>query len=490
MKLYEKLADAIGDQIQRGVVLPGDRIPSVRQTSLNHHLSITTVIRAYLLLESRGMIESRPQSGYFVRARSVAGTKPATLQAATPDASAEPSQIDISGLVLSTLQSIGVDGAVPLGSPYPDTALFPLQRINRYAHAIARQQTFWGVPSELPPGKPELIRQIARRYLENGAAVDPDEIVVTLGATEAINLCLQAVARPGDAIAVESPTFYAISHIIERMGMRVVEVPTDQKAGIDVSALAKLIESKQVDACLLMPNFHNPLGYQMPDERKRELVELTNRHHVPVIENAVYNELYFGDAPPGTLKSYDTQGLVLQCASFSKSLTPALRIGWVLAGRYRANIERLKLLNTLTTPSSAQLAIAEFLENDSYDHHLRRVRRTLMQHASLMRSAVERFFPEGTKMTNPAGGYLLWIELPRSTDSMRLYKSALDNGITIGPGCMFSRSGNFGDAFRLNYSYAWTPEIEGAVVTLGKLASRYAALQRKEEGEERDLAIR
>nr|WP_241023600.1 PLP-dependent aminotransferase family protein [Burkholderia sp. Ac-20365] len=484
------MADAIEEQIRRGVLLPGERIPSVRQTSQNHQLSITTVIRAYLLLESRGMIESRPQSGYFVRVRSAAGTKPALTHAAAADAGTEPSQIDISGLVLSTLHSIGVNGAVPLGSPYPDTALFPLQRINRYAHAIARQQTFWGVPSELPPGKPELIRQIARRYLENGAAIDPAEIVVTLGATEAINLSLQAVARPGDAIAVESPTFYAISHTIERMGMRVVEVPTDQTTGIDVDALAKLIETKQVDACLLMPNFHNPLGYQMPDERKRALIELTNRHQVPVIENAVYNELYFGDAPPGTLKQYDTQGLVLQCASFSKSLTPALRIGWVLAGRYRAQIERLKLLNTLTTPSSAQLAIAEFLENDGYDHHLRRVRRTLMQHVSLMRSAVERFFPEGTKMTNPAGGYLLWVELPHSTDSMRLYRNAIDNGITIGPGCMFSRSSQYGNAFRLNYSYAWSPEIEGSIVTLGKIAARVVSFQRREASTEEDVMAR
>lgn len=490
MKLYEKLADAIEEQIRRGVLLPGERIPSVRQTSQNHQLSITTVIRAYLLLESRGMIESRPQSGYFVRVRSVSGTRPAPTHAVAAEASTEPSQIDISGLVLSTLHSIGVDGAVPLGSPYPDTALFPLQRINRYAHAIARQQTFWGVPSELPPGKPELIRQIARRYLENGAAIDPAEIVVTLGATEAINLSLQAVARPGDAIAVESPTFYAISHTIERMGMRVVEVPTDHATGIDVEALAKLIETKQVDACLLMPNFHNPLGYQMPDERKRALVALTNQHQIPVIENGVYNELYFGDAPPGTLKQYDTQGLVLQCASFSKSLTPALRIGWVLAGRYRAQIERLKLLNTLTTPSSAQLAIAEFLENDGYDHHLRRVRRTLIQQVSLMRSAVERFFPEGTKMTNPAGGYLLWVELPHSMDSMRLYRHAIDNGITIGPGCMFSRSSQYANAFRLNYSYAWSPEIEGSIVTLGKIASRFAAFQRKEERMEEDCAAR
>lgn len=480
MKLYEKLAKDIEAQIGHGVLLPGDRIPSVRQTGQSHRLSTTTVIRAFLLLESRGIIESRPQSGYFVRPRANAGQRHTQRANSAPKALADSSTVDITDLVMSTLQSIGAGEAVPLGSPYPDPSLFPLQRLNRYAYAISRQQTQWGMPSELPPGKPELLRQIARRYLENGAPIDPNEIVVTLGATEAINLCLQAVAKPGDTIAVESPTFYALLHTIERMGMRAVEVQTSQQTGIDVDALARIMESEPVAACLVMPNFHNPLGFQMPDESKRELVALSSRHDVPIVENAVYNELYFGDSIPGTLKDYDTTGLVLQCASFSKSLTPALRVGWVLAGRYRQQIERLKLLNTLTTPSNAQLAIAEFLEHDGYDHHLRRVRKALMQQANLMRATIARFFPAGTKTSNPAGGYLLWVELPKSVDSMKLYRLALDNGITIGPGCMFSKSTRYSNFIRLNYSYAWSPEIEAALVTLGRLVDKCATLYREQ----------
>ena len=469
MKLYERLAKDIEGQVRRGVFRHGDRIPSVRQTSLHHKLSITTVIHAYLLLESKGIIESRPQSGYFVRlAPDGAGSK-VTNELLTSKPIAVSAQVDVSRLVLSTLRSIGTESAVPLGSPYPDPKLFPSDKINRYAYNITRRKTQWGVTDELPPGNPQLIRQIARRYLENGVSVDPNEIVVTVGATEAINLCLQAVAKSGDTVAVESPTFYAMLHAIERMGMRAIEVATHPREGIDIGVLSRLLDTRRIAACMVMPNFQNPLGFQMPDEKKRELVELLERHDVPAIESDVYNELYFGDSHPSPLKSYDTKGLVLHCASFSKSLTSAYRIGWAIPGRYRDQVEKLKFLNTLTTPSIPQLAIAEYLEHDSYEHHLRRVRKVYAQQANLMAAIVKRFFPEGTRTSHPMGGYVLWVELPPNVDSMKLYQLALQQGITIGPGYMFSTTNSYRNFIRLNYSYTWSPEIEKALITVGKL---------------------
>jgi DNA-binding transcriptional MocR family regulator len=471
MTLYENLAADIEGLIARGVLLEGEKIPSVRQTSQHHKLSITTVLRAYLLLESQGVIESRPQSGYFVRRQvHAAALRPAPE---TPPIVLS-SEVDVSRLVLSTLRSIRAHGAVPLGSPYPDPAPFPWQRINQYANSIARRQKHWSVMDDLPPGNPQLIRQIARRHLENGLAVDPGEIIITVGATEAINLCLQAVAKPGDTIAVESPTFYAMLHAIERMGMRAVEVPTDPQTGISIEALAAILERQKVAACMVMPNFQNPLGFQMPDERKRALVELLAERDIPVIENDVYNELYFGDSHPSSLKSFDTKGLVLHCASFSKSLTAAYRIGWALPGRYTAQVEKLKFLNTLTTPSLPQMAIAEYLQNDGYDQHLRKVRKAYAQQANIMAAAVRRFFPEGTRVSQPRGGYVLWVELPAGVDSMQLYAQALDRKITVGPGTMFSVAGSYSNFIRLNYSYPWSAETEAAIKTLGRLVATLA----------------
>jgi DNA-binding transcriptional MocR family regulator len=471
MNLYEKLADDIEKLIRQGVYSHGERLPSVRQTSQQHRISVTTVIRAYLLLESQGLLTSRPQSGYFVNFRGDGGErKTLELRPSKPIPISSP--VDVSRLVLSTLRSIGVDDAVPLGSPYPDASLFPFEKLNRYAYDAGRGKTRWGVTDALPPGNAALVRQIARRYLENGIAVDPNEIIVTVGATEAINLCLQAVAKPGDTIAVESPTFYAMLHAIERMGMKAIEVSTHPEHGIDIEALAAIVESHTVTACMVMPNFQNPLGFLMPDERKRELVAYLTKRDIPVIENGVYNELHFDSTYPSTLKSYDTKGLVLHCASFSKTLTAAYRIGWAMPGRYRDQVEKLKFLNTLTTPAIPQLAIAEFLERDGYEHHLRRLRKMYAQQAKLMKATVSRFFPEGTRMSNPAGGYVLWIELPPKVDAMRLYKLALEQGITIGPGYMFSISETtYRNFIRLNYSSPWSSEIEQAVITVGKLVA-------------------
>lgn len=472
MRLYETLADDIQSQIAKGVYQPGERLPSVRQTSQQRQISITTVIRAYLLLESRGLIVSRPQSGYFVSTREAYETP--AVAAAKPKPIAISASVDVSRLVLSTLRSIATDDAVPLGSPYPDPGAFPFEKLNRYAYAAARDDSLRGMRDALPPGHPKLIRQIAKRYSEKGVTIDPAEIIVTVGATEAINLCLQAVAKPGDVIAVESPTFYAMLHAIERMGMKAIEIPTHAARGIDVDALASIARDQRIGACMVMPNFQNPLGFEMPDDAKRALVSLSAELNMPLIENGVYNELYYGDTYPTTLKQYDREGLVLHCSSFSKTLASAYRIGWALPGRYRDQVEKLKFLNTLTTASIPQLAIAEFLEREGYEHHLRRLRKTYAQQANLMKAIVTRFFPAGTRLSNPAGGYVLWVELPEKVDGMKLYQLALERGITVGPGYMFSASGSYRNFIRLNYSTPWSPEIEQAVITVGKLATTCA----------------
>ncbi|MGA7812919.1 PLP-dependent aminotransferase family protein [Caballeronia sp.] len=470
MKLYEKLADEIEQAVRRGVFVAGERILSIRQASQQHGVGIKTVLHAYALLESRGVVETRPQLGYFVRELA----EPQAARNPVVPVTAVASEVDVSRLVLATLRSIRAQDAVPLGSPYPDPTLFPWRRINQYANAIARRHSNWNLIDDLPPGNPELIRQIARRYAENGVPVDPGEIIITLGATEAINLSLQAVAKPGDTVAVESPTYYAMLHAIERLGMRAIEVPTHPADGIDVDMLARIIDQQKIAACMVMPNFQNPLGFQMPDERKKQLVDLLAAHDIPAIENDVYQELYYGETRPSTLKNFDKKGLVLHCASFSKSLTASYRIGWAMPGRYRAQVEKLKFLNTLTTPSVPQVAVADYLRNDGYDRHLRNVRKVYRQQARIMSAMVLRFFPAGTRISTPQGGYVLWVELPERVDSMRLYQAALACSITIGPGTMFSTRNDFRHFIRLNYSYPWNAQTEAALRTLGELVATMA----------------
>ncbi|WP_034302783.1 PLP-dependent aminotransferase family protein [Herbaspirillum sp. RV1423] len=471
--LYKKFADELAASIHAGVLQPGERVTSVRAASQQHKLSVTTVVRAYELLESRGIIESHPQSGYFVRKTPSQAAAPAALTLLPPShpATQQPHEVDVSRLVLATLKTIQQDGTIPLGSPYPNPALFPSQRIGQYASRITRNSGSFSVFNDLPPGHPDLLRQIARRYLETGLNVDPEDIIITVGATEAINLCLQAVAQPGDTIAVETPTFYAMLHAIERMGMRAVEIPTDPLTGIDLDALEAALATQKIAACMVMPNFQNPLGSLMPDAHKKRLVDLAHQYEMPLIEDAVYSELFYGAAHPTSLKTYDRDGLVLHCSSFSKSLTSAYRVGWAIPGRYRTKVEKLKFLNTLATPTIPQRAIAEYLTQGGYERHLRRVRRGLLQQRDLMRHFVLRFFPEGTRVSEPAGGYILWIELPPRVDAMELYRRCLVLGITIAPGRIFAATNQYSHFIRLNYSYTWSAEIEKALKTIGKIVA-------------------
>ena len=466
-KLYEKLVVEILRSIDDGVLKAGDRLPSIREAAGARHLSITTVKRAYQALESQGAVEGRPKAGYFVRATHDTPQVPLVRVSAPEPVS---SVVDVGRFVLATLQRIHTHDALPLGAPYPDPTLFSWRRVYQRTNGVARRLSEWNVADDLPPGHPELIRQIARRHLRNGLDVDPAEIVVTAGATEAINLCLQAVARPGDTIAVESPTYYAMLQAIERMGMRAIEVPTDPQRGIDIEVLARLLERQRIDACLTMPNIQNPLGFVMPDDRKRALVDLATRHDMPLIEDAVYNELYYGAEPPTTLKAFDTKGIVLHCGSFSKSLSAGVRIGWALAGRFSEQVAQLKFINTHSTSALAQQGVAQFLAHDGWDHQLRGVRQTLEERGALMGAMVRRFFPEGTRMSQPRGGYLLWIELPGAADSLALYREALERGISIAPGRVFSNGELYRNFLRLNYSHAWTPQIEDAVKTLAQMA--------------------
>lgn len=470
--LYHQLAEDVSRSVDEGILGPGDRIPSIRETSRTRGLSISTVKRAYQLLESRGVVEARPQAGYFVAA-SKQGRDAAEGEPQEPaEAAREP--IDSVRYVLSTLRRIRAEKVLPLGSPYPDPTLFAWHKFHRRLRAVTRRLETAGTSVDMPPGQPELIRQIAKRHLRHGLDVDPREIIVTVGATEGINLCLRAVAKPGDTIAVESPVFYVMLKATERLGMRVVELPTDPRTGIDIDALADLLQRQRIDACITMPNFHNPLGFAVPDAHKRALVELAARHRMPLIENGVYNELHYDDRPPTTLKAFDTSGIVLHCGSFSKSLCPDAGVGWILAGRYRAEIEQLKFLSTVSTSAIAQTAVAEFLSLDGWDRQLRGIRKALQQRAAIMSALVSRVFPAGTTLSEPRGGYLLWLQLPSGLDAASIAREATARGISITPGQIFGNSDRYRHCIRLNYSYAWTPEVEQAIKIVGAIASHKA----------------
>jgi DNA-binding transcriptional MocR family regulator len=332
----------------------------------------------------------------------------------------------------------------------------------------------WSAVDDLTPGNAGLRRQIALRYLADGMQVHTDEIIITNGALDALNLCLLAVARPGDSVIIESPAFYGALQALERIGLQAIEVPTHPREGIDLGALATAIERHRPKACWLMTNFQNPLGSLMPDQKKRELVELLTRHDVPLIEDDVYGELYFGARRPLPAKAFDANGLVMHCSSFSKCLAPGYRVGWAAPGRYARAVARHKLTTSLSASAPAQAALAEYLSKGGYDKHLRQLRHALSVQQGAMMQAVVRYFPSGTRATRPHGGYFLWIEMPGQVDALEIHREASALGISIAPGPMFSAQHGFANCLRLNYGHPWDDRAEAALATLGRLVAARA----------------
>lgn len=472
MKLYERLANAIAQSIQEGVLCRGDKLPSVRQASASHNVSPSTVFQAYYLLEAKGIISARERSGYFVTGGVVSiptSPEPNLLE------SESLTHVDVSELVFDVLESIRAKNVVPLGSAFPSPLLFPLANLARTMAASVQIMDPWASVDNLSPGDPNLRRQIALRYMIDGLHIATDEIIVTNGALEALNLCLMAVTRPGGTVLIESPTFYAVLQSIERIGLQAVEVPSHPRDGVDLIAMEKAIQRHKPKACWLMTNFQNPLGSLLSDEKKKALVALLTKYQVPLIEDDVYGELYFGDKRPTPAKAFDTEGLVMHCSSFSKCLAPGYRIGWVAPGRYAKAIQRLKLTTTLSASVPAQVTLAKYLQKGGYDKHLRNLRHTLLVNQIKFVAAIERHFPEGTRLTIPQGGYFLWVKLPDGVNALDIHHLALANGISIAPGSIFSAQRGFTDYIRLNYGHIWDASIEASLVTLGAIVKGLAA---------------
>ncbi len=465
--LYLKIAHNLTGQMTRGTLRPGDRVPSLRRLCRQQRVSLSTAMQAYLWLENRGYLEARPQSGFYVRAPFAERIPEPSCQAA------RPCRTVAGGNVLDeVMEASAMPGLLTFGAASASPELLPTRRLSQIMRQAIRRQPDWIARYEFPPGFEPLRRQIARRASDMGCTLSPRDVLITSGAMEAIHVSLRAVARPGDAIAVESPTYFCILESLASLGMKAVEISTHPQKGMDLEELDRALRQHRVKAVLTIGNCHNPLGFVTDDRHKKALVEMTARRGIAVIEDDIYGDLAYAGPRPHTAKAFDQKGLVLLCSSYSKILAPGLRVGWVAAGRYQAEVERLKFLTSISTAWLSQVTVAEFLESGGYDRHLKRLRTSLACQVELVRQAIAKYFPEGTRISRPAGGYLLWVELPPKVDALKLFRAALSERISILPGQLFSASGRFRNAIRINCGHAWSDAHDRGLLTLGRLCEK------------------
>lgn len=466
--LYSRVAKAIEEMIHAGTLRPGDRIPSVRHMSLQHKVSVPTVLQAYVLLENRQMIEARPRSGFYVRPR----VSPRLKLPSAPSRLLSKQSLEEFPPLMALVHDVADPSVVPLGGANPSGELLPAQKLTRIAGAIGRRNPKAAVNYDPAPGCEKLRIELSRRSLEWGCHLHPDEFLMTFGATEAMHLALSAVTKPGDTVIVESPTYYGLLNMISTLKLNVVAIPARAESGIDVEAVAKALKREKVKAIVLIPNFNNPLGSLMAEENRVEMLRLADAHDIPIIEDDIYGDLSHEGQRPRALKALDNEGRVILCGSFSKTLAPGYRTGYAVSGKYHSKLVQLKTAWNFGSAPLPALTIAEFLRNGGYDHHLRKLRRTYEGQVLRMREAIGAEFPEDIKISDPKGGFVLWIELPERVDAMELFYAARRVGISIAPGDLFAPEREFRNFIRISCGHPWDARIEGAVGTLGKLVRR------------------
>jgi DNA-binding transcriptional MocR family regulator len=470
LPIYRRLVQHYREAIETGALAQGDRFPSLRDLMARHEISLSTALQACRQLETDGWLEARPRSGNFVRQP----RRPSIPALSEPATDLVPDPAQYVGVHARVSEFIARCRQTPAKANFSRArcapALYPGEALKNAATRTLRRHPDLLVDVGPHNGNMNFRSVLAKRAMASSMLIAPEDIVVTHGCIEALNLALRAVTRPGDIVAVESPTFYGLLQILESLGLRALEIPTSPQTGISIEALELATQTHEtISALVIVPHLQNPLGSSMPDSHKERLVALCARQGIPLIEDDTYSALCNGDTPRKALKSWDTTGNIIHCASLHKILAPGLRLGWITGGRWQARVEMFKHAQTHFNEELSQMAAAEFMASSAYDRHLRRLRGLLRNQQQRTAEAITTYFPDGTRLNDPDGGLTLWVELSDKLSSQRLFDSALAEGILIAPGLMFSNSNRFEHFVRINCGWPYTDAVDSALKRLGQL---------------------
>lgn len=466
--LYESISQQLRNQIRSGSYRAGERLPSVRRLSQVFGVSINTVVQCFRQLEIDGIIDIRPRSGVFVASASAARHQPTTVT----HFPSLPVEVSLSEDILHYMEPHMEEHLVHLGIALPAREIMPIERILRSLREVTRKHALQAWDYMHPNGHDAFTHQLARRSLNYPVPITQEDLIITNGCMEAIELALRTVTRRGDTVAVETPTYYGALVALEVMQRKALEIPTHYRDGMCLYTLEQAFKHGRVSACLVSCNAQNPLGFTMSVERKRKLVELATRYSVPLIENDIWGDtVYAGNVLPA--KAYDEAGMVIYCNSFSKSLMPGMRLGWVAPGRFHHRLRELKQISSITTASAPQLLMARLMESGFYAQHVQQLRRQLAVQTRETAAAVLEAFPAGTRIDTPTGGCVLWVGLPNRIDSRVLFDRALTNGIHIFPGNVFSAGPRHFNYLRLNAGTPINARLHQAINQLGEMARAF-----------------
>ena len=458
---YLRIAGIIEHQILTNILRIGEKLPSLRTICREYGVSQNTAMKACYHLESKFLIETRPKSGYYVRCSNKFPPQIPNISNPSNTSLTEDSET----LVTKVYSYLGED--FPLSLATPANEVLPIAKLNKALIQATRDLQGSGVTVEKVEGNARLRRQIARWTFAMECHLTQDDIITTNGCLNALSYCMMAVTEKGDTVAMESPVSFGMLQLAKTLSLKVLELPTHPITGIDLNAFEDALKNKKVKASLLISNFSNPLGSCMPDENKKRAVQLSEKYNIPLIENDINGDVYFGPFRPKSCKSYDQSGIVLWCGSISKTLAPGYRVGWMAPGKFKKEVLRKKLFLTIATTSITQEVIASFLENGRYENHLRKLRLQLHKNQMRYSNIIAENFPEGTKATRPQGGFVIWVELPKPLNTLKLFEEGILRQLSFAPGRIFTLQNQYNNCLRLNYGLPWNEELEQRLINLG-----------------------
>jgi len=461
---FEEFTTSIEKNIREGIYKPGHKLPSVRELKKQYQISITTVQNGYEHLMILGLVESIPKSGYYVSSR------PERL----PDQQKAPRSLIVrdsifeNNLVLTTSLRAGRKIS-EFNVAAPGDLLIPQKLLLRTMQQVIREYGMSLLRYYPSNGSEDLKNNIIKRAAGYHTSINPEELIITDGALQALYIALASTCNSGDVIAVESPCVFSILEVVRTLNLKVIEIPVDLESGFDIDFLRKACLKNKIKAVLVTPNFHNPTGVLLSDEQKKALLSVVQQHGIALIENDIYGDLNFNGQRPSTIKSFDDSGLVMTYSSYSKTLAPGIRLGWLSTGKFMERAEQVKFSLGSTVSPIYQETVNRLLAGSSYERHIRAFKMQLAKNAYFTINLLADNFPEGTSIFTPSGGYNIWVKMPNHIDMDHFYDQCEKIGIRFTPGYTFSFSNNFTQYFRVVFAAKYSPKDIEAIKLAGQV---------------------
>lgn len=464
--LYQTIVDFYLESIEKGSILPGEKLPSLRKVSDQFDVSLSTAVEAYRRLELYGYVKAVDRSGYLAQLPS----QGESILLPSKKFKSKLTEIDHIDEIIQLINQTMDAETAPFGLGTPSVERFPAKMINRYMTQTIKNNPLVSGSYIFGPGLEELRVELARWMRPWVGVTSKEKILITNGCLESINIALSAECEAGDIVAIESPCYFGLLHAINYHNLKALEVKTDPSLGLDPESLETLAKQNKIKALISTANAQNPLGFSMSDERKKQILAICKKYKIRLIEDDIYGEITFQNKRPKSYKYFDKDNVVTHCSSFSKFLGPGLRIGWCIVPENMTTYLRQKLSLNLTTSSFTQYLVSSILRNENLMKVGHGLGDYYQKNIQIYSNVLQGHLGQKISLSSPTGSFFLWGRI-EGLDATLAYQRAQKQKISFTPGPLFSATRQYGNYLRINCAHEFNEKRSQQLAVLAKILS-------------------